>query len=218
MIEQAFFLACDAEIAQLDVRIVKQQAALNIEESREMAELLRVRIKALEKLVETVKSSRNTILIASLAVKETEGKFIRWRAVCAEARAAHDEMAQLARELETAQAACIPAQNAIALAEAELLNQQRIPLPQFATQPEKARAKAAEDKLRKQYEGAVAKLRELAGVRDEINRGWVTAAKKYDELCFRERMSRLPSGEPAQPSYAATQIRGVDAAGITRVG
>ena len=200
MIMQTFFAACEEQLGEITASIAEAQGALSAEEDRERAELLRVRIKYLEKLLEVVKSFRSETLRASAAVGEMEARFIRWHALCADARVAQDKMEALAINVESARLACVPAQNDVAIAEAAFGKQQRTPLPRFATEPEIRRAKAVEDELRKKYDGAIAKLGELARVRDETHAAWVKAAKAFDEACFHERMSRLPDEPPAYKS------------------
>ena len=177
MIDDNLARGFEAQIAATESAIAATRELLQDEEGRDNAEQLRVRIKYSEKLLAAVTNGRNAILAASFAVGEMEAKFIRWRAICDEARAAEAEMHRIEQEFGPARDACVPAENLVAHAEAELQEHRNVPLPRFATEPERGRKAAEEEKLRLALEEARAQLR-AAVAEHERPRRMATSSNK----------------------------------------
>jgi hypothetical protein len=191
-----FLIVFEQEIKLVAERLENARAALAMEESRHGSEKLRIRIKYVERLLSTLRSSRNDLLAAFSAPDEMDTKFTKWSAAYEECRAAQDKMHAAEKQAITARAAVIPLQDAVILAEREVVMQKQIPLPRFATEPEIRRNRELVEQLEQAYAVALAKSQESARERDALHSNWIAAASEFDALCFKERMLRLP-GEPA---------------------
>jgi predicted subunit of tRNA(5-methylaminomethyl-2-thiouridylate) methyltransferase len=198
MIRSNLMAEFENRIAQLDATIAENRAALDVEEDDPgQSMLLRVRIKSLETLKQTLKKSLTDVTVAEARVPDMEARFIRWRALCAEARTAQDEMDAIATQVGATREAVIPVANAAFAAEAELERHRAKPMSRFPTAPEVRRHKETEETLLQKYDALGAKTRELAVERDQTYYKWVEAAMKFDELCGRERLARPPDENPA---------------------
>jgi hypothetical protein len=196
------FEAYQAEIRGVEAQIENERQALSTEDDREEAERLRFRVRNLSKVLKTLKTSLNAIVLGESEVEALQVKFSRWRDLRLAARAAQDEMDRLAKKVGPARAACTPAQNRAARCEAELAQHRERLLPQYVTEPELARQAATEQKLKKVYEEALAEWRNLTIASGQAQSEWAAAAQKFDAACFKERMARLPSEEPAASKFS----------------
>ena len=198
------FEAYQAEIRGVEAQIENERQALSTEEDREEAERLRFHMRNLSKVLKTLKTSLNAIVIGESEVETLQVKFSRWRDLRLAARAAQDEMDRLAKKVGPARQACIPSQNLAARCEAELTQHRERPLPQYATEPEIERQAAGEQKLKGRYDEALAEWRALTIVSARAQSEWATAVAKYDSACFAERLARLPSEgeEPATSKFS----------------
>jgi chromosome segregation ATPase len=196
------FEAYQAEIRGVEAQIESERKALSTEEDRSQAEFLRFRAKNLGKVLETLKSNLTSIVVAERNAEDLQVRFIRWRELCAVARDAQDTMEALAKKIGPAVTACVPVANAVARAEAALEQHRSRPLPDYPTQPEIARKEAEEGKLKLALDELRANLRELQTAAGHARSAWTTAAQKFDEACFKERMARLPSEEPAVSKFS----------------
>jgi hypothetical protein len=190
------FEAYQAAIRGVEAQIESERQALSTEEDRSQAEFLRFRAKNLGKVLETLKSNLTSIVVAERNAEDLQVRFVRWRELCAIARDAQDTMEALARKIGPAVTACVPVANAVARAEAALEQHRSRPLPDYATEPELANKQAEEEKLKLALDELRANLRERQLAIGHVRNAWTTAAQKFDEACFKERMARLPGEEP----------------------
>jgi hypothetical protein len=198
------FEAYQAEIRNVEAQIESERQALSTEENREIAERGRFHIRNRDKILKTLKTSLNAIVLGESEAEALQVKFNRWRDLCAVARKAQDEMEALAKKIGPAVSACNPFANVVARAEAALEQHRAIPLPDYPTEPERARKQATEAKLKLALDEARAKLRELQLVVANARHSWTVAVQKFDAAVFTERMNRLPADEPvAGKSWAA---------------
>jgi hypothetical protein len=196
------FEAYQAEIRGVEAQIENERQALSTEEDREEAERLRFHMRNLSKVLKTLKTSLNAIVLGESEVEALQVKFSRWRDLRLAARAAQDEMDRLAKKVGPARQAVLPARNLAARCEAELIQHREKPLPEYATEPERASKEATEQKLKKVYEEALGAWRALTIASGQVRNAWTTSAQKFDEASFKERMARLPSEEPAAGKFS----------------
>jgi DNA repair exonuclease SbcCD ATPase subunit len=196
------FNSFQAEIRRVGEQIKAEGQLLSTEEDREEAERLRFRIKNMGKVLDILKSNLTSIVIAERNAEDLQSRFIRWRDLCAKARRAQDEMESLQKQIGPAVNACVPFANAVARAEAAIEQHRAIPLPDYPTEPERARKQATEARLKLALDEARTNLREHQLVVANARNAWMVAVQKYDAACFTERTNRLPADEPAASKFS----------------
>jgi|ERR1700693_428666 len=196
------FEAYQAEIRGVEAQIESERQALAIEEDREIAERSRFHISNRAKILKTLKTSLNAIVLGESEAEALQVKFNRWRDLCAAARKAQDEMEALAKKIGPAVSACNPFANVVARAEAALEQHRAVPLPDYPTEPERARKQATEANLKLALDEARANLRERQLVVASTRNAWMMAVQKFDAACFTERTNRLPAEEPTASKFS----------------
>jgi hypothetical protein len=181
------------EIADVTAQLATETTTLEGEEDRDAAGRIRVRLRFLQKYLQTLNDGRNSIAAATLAVGEMVAKFDRWLSLCADARSAKDKMESLASQLPPAREAVTNASNAVTIAENALARHRRSPLPEFPTQPEIRKHENEETRIRGEHQAALQRVRELAQVRDRLEREWTAAAGRFDELARIARLNQVPA-------------------------
>ena len=198
MIQTNLFFVLQEEIALLTVKISAEREALEIEEDRERAELLRVRIRFVEQLLTAVEDARATIISASAQIGQMEQRFLQWRGICNELEPAKAEADALATKMQEAQHAVAIAQGEFDRAEQSLetFRNRRAPLPDLASEPEKRKYLQAEQKFHAKILAARENVRACADAGGQLQSQWLEATKKLNTLLFQERHARLPEEKP----------------------
>ena len=207
MIQPSLSLGLENQLAQTAADIVEAKRKLEVEEGRDAAGEIRVRISCIEKLQLTLTASLNAICAADARVAQMQAKYVRWRELASKVRAIEAERDELAQLIGPTREAAAAAQDVAAYAERELQSGLQMRLHPFATEPEKARKKAADERLRQEYQHALADVRDVAQRRDEAQTAWFRAQERLDAAQLAERMSRLPDEAPRErPEVVAFSI------------
>lgn len=178
-------VAIQHQIESLNARVAEQRAALEREEDRECAAILRQTISQTEKLAAKIDSIRTAILTAEFEAQNAAEKFAGWRRLVVQIRAMEAERDELARQIPPLREQADFTRDAAMRSRSNLIEHQSIKFGATALEREKAEHGRERGRLEREVEAKRLALQQAESTLGDVQGRALDLQRRIGELQWR---------------------------------